>query len=206
MMLLAQITSRVFVGEQLCRDATWLQVLTNYTTHAFIAEKAVRPWPRFLVPLVWRMLKPCRETQAEFDKAQRIIHDAIKKRKSEPHLVFSDVMQWAEETAGESGYNPVVVQLAFSGAAISTSTDFLTQLIVDLCEDAELVDELRAEAAAVIMGRGWGKDALHELKLMDSVMKESQRLKPLSLGLQSHQPIHNKEWALKFLIANHFFG
>ena len=34
---------------------------------------------------------------------------------------------------------------------------------------------------------GWTKTSLHNMKLLDSVIKESQRTKPIGLGKSSHQ-------------------
>ena len=43
------------------------------------------------------------------------------------------------------------------------------------------MDDLRAEIIAVVKAedRGWQKSTLYKLKLMDSVLKESQRLRPI---------------------------
>ncbi|KPM45297.1 hypothetical protein AK830_g1253 [Neonectria ditissima] len=42
----------------------------------------------------------------------------------------------------------------------------------------QVIDDLRREIVAVIGEGGWKKTSLHNLKLMDSVLKESQRPKP----------------------------
>lgn len=94
----------------------------------------------------------------------------------------SDAMEWMEESAHGRPYDPTIAQLTFSLAAVHTTTDMLTQVIYDLCEQPELAQALREEVIEVIQEDGWKKTALYKMKLMDSVLKESQRLKPTSIG------------------------
>lgn len=95
---------------------------------------------------------------------------------------FNDAMQWMEDVAKGRPYDPAVSQMSFSLAAIHTTSDLLTQVIYDLCGKEDLVQALRDELIAVISEDGWKKQTLYKLKLMDSVLKESQRLKPIGLG------------------------
>lgn len=61
-------------------------------------------------------------------------------------------------------------------AAIHTSTDLLTTTLYRLLAQPELIQPLREEAARVIGTSGWTKQALQELRLLDSLLKETQRL------------------------------
>ncbi|KAJ5519616.1 hypothetical protein N7463_000069 [Penicillium fimorum] len=59
-------------------------------------------------------------------------------------------------------------------------------MLVDLSSHPELVYNIRAEAVSVVGKEGWSRAGLYQLKLMDSALKESQRLAPnrlLSMGL-----------------------
>jgi cytochrome P450 len=72
--------------------------------------------------------------------------------------------------------------IATSTAAIHTTSDLFSQLLIDLCKEPDLIDSLRKEVITVITSEGWKRSALQHLKLMDSVLKESQRLKPALIG------------------------
>jgi cytochrome P450 len=61
-------------------------------------------------------------------------------------------------------------------AAIHTSTMSLTHIIFDLCSMPAYVEMLRKEITEVIGKSGWTLAAVNELKLLDSFMKESQRV------------------------------
>jgi hypothetical protein len=56
------------------------------------------------------------------------------------------------------------------------------QAIINICERPELLRELREEVIAVIGERGWKNASLHKLGLMDSYIKEIQRLHPANVG------------------------
>lgn len=74
------------------------------------------------------------------------------------------------------------MQLGLSIAAIHNTTDLLAQVVNDLSTDPDMVERLRQEAVEVIGQDGWSKSTLYRLKLLDSVIKESQRLKPIMTG------------------------
>lgn len=58
----------------------------------------------------------------------------------------------------------------------------------DILDHPELIPELRQEIITVVTeDQGWKKTSLYKLKLMDSVMKESQRVHVLSIcGFEDH--------------------
>lgn len=96
---------------------------------------------------------------------------------------YNDAMEWMERCAKGRPYDAAIAQLTFSVAAIHTTSDMLVQVLYDICAYDGLTEELRAEATAVLKADGWTKTALHKLKLMDSVMKESQRLNPSQISM-----------------------
>ncbi|CAN8104231.1 unnamed protein product [Discula destructiva] len=100
-----------------------------------------------------------------------------------PDAQFDDTVEWAEKAAGGLPYDASAVQLLFSMAAMHTTTDLMTQVILDLAERPEVVTPLRAEIEQVLGEEGgWTKAALHKMRLLDSVLKECQRVKPASIS------------------------
>lgn len=101
-------------------------------------------------------------------------------------------------------YEPHLSQLTLSVAAIHTTSDLLTQMVLDLAEHAGqgpegeeeneegregvkegrrgLLAALRAEIVEVLGREGWKKTSLYGLKLLDSCIRETQRLKPIGAG------------------------
>jgi hypothetical protein len=91
-------------------------------------------------------------------------------------------MQWMEDCAKGQCYDPAVAQISFSIAAIHTTSDMPTQVLLDICSMPELINALREAIVTVVQEEGWKKTTFYKLKLMDSVLKQSQRLKPTSIG------------------------
>lgn len=189
--LIAQLSSRVFLGEKICRNPEWLRITVNYTIDSLMAAAQLRLWPEMLRPLAARFLPKCREIQQELAEARDIIMPVIEERQKtkraaiaegRPLDVYHDAIQWLEENSQDQSFNPAAMQLALSTAAIHTTTDLLTQTILDICTCDGLIQELREEIVSVLGVDGWSKSTMYRLKLMDSVIKESQRVKPMAIG------------------------
>lgn len=52
--------------------------------------------------------------------------------------------------------------------------------MLDIVMHPEVVQPLREEIIAVVGAEGWQKTALYKLRLMDSFLKESQRMTPMA--------------------------
>ena len=104
---------------------------------------------------------------------------------------YNDAIEWFEQdfaATRDGRHDPAVAQLILAQAAIETTTDLLTQVILDLAQHPELIGTLREEVAGSIQEGGWRKSSLYDMKLLDSVLKESQRLKPLAMSTNLFLP------------------
>ena len=191
---IAQQSSRVFLGEKICRNPDWLRVATDYTTSSFRAAEELPDWPSILHPILVRILGSTREMQRQFQKARDIIEPVLKERaiskeaarlegKSPP--VYNDALEWMEQASQGEPYDPTATQLILSTFSLHTTSDMITQAVFDLCGKEDLTKELREEVITVLSQEGWKKTSLNKLHLMDSFLKESQRLKPLNIGEKS---------------------
>lgn len=98
-----------------------------------------------------------------------------------------DLLQWMIRKA--PAYNMTdqdlaQMQLTLSMAAIHTTTLSVADILSELAIRPHLVSELRAEVLGVMQqGSGNFQPSTHELyqmKLLDSVMRESQRVNPVA--------------------------
>ncbi|CAG7926536.1 unnamed protein product [Penicillium olsonii] len=189
--LVARLSCIVFMGEEMCRDEEWLRVVTNYAAHSLQANDALQLWPSMTRPIVARFMGSIRILRKEVQAARNIVDRVIKTREIDKENALkngvapeirNDAIQWIQDVAAGRDYEPALMQLGLALVAIFTTADLLTQALLDICGKEELISELREEVLAVLRENGVKKTTMHKLRLMDSVLKESQRLKPISLS------------------------
>jgi cytochrome P450 len=93
-----------------------------------------------------------------------------------------DSIEWFRKASKGRVYDDTDIQLGLSIAAIHTTSDLVGQAILNLGAYPEMVEPLRKEAIEVLQKNGWRKVALTELHLLDSFLKETQRVKPIAMG------------------------
>jgi cytochrome P450 len=89
--------------------------------------------------------------------------------------VYEDAIEWAQEASGGRA-KAGDVQLSLAMAALFTTTELFRQLLVEVARRPELVGALRSEVEEQIGAHGISVAALSGMVLLDSFMKETQRL------------------------------
>ncbi|EFQ92994.1 hypothetical protein PTT_09758 [Pyrenophora teres f. teres 0-1] len=185
------MSARIFLGDEGARNEAWLKITREYTINGYIASAILRLWPKPLRPLVNRILPTCRQLRAQVTEARKIVNKIIDRRRKTkanalrqgfPAPVFNDAIEWWEQDTKEDSdeYDPVIGQLILSQSSIHTTTDFLTQVILDIAANPEIKSPLLDEIKQAKSTYGWSKAALYSMRLTESVMKESQRMKPIA--------------------------
>jgi len=156
---------------------------------SFSRSYAMQYIPRYLRPVIYRFVPAMATLQKTVDKANAIVEPEIKRRTNIAAKALAngerlpkhlDTIDWMMETANGRPYDITAGQLSLTFAAIHTTSTTSTHLMYDIIENG-LTDELRHEIIDVYReDGGWAKTSLYKLKLLDSVMKESQRINCLS--------------------------
>ncbi|KAH1334600.1 Cytochrome P450 monooxygenase pyr9 [Aspergillus fumigatus] len=180
--LIARVSSLIFVGEPLCRDPAWLETVVNFTIVRHQAILALHMCPAVLRPVLHWFLPPCQKLRREIKTARSLINSALEElRKNPPTDRFSS-LAWVDAFASGKKYDATMVQLRLANASIHSSADLLAKVLINLCEQPSLIQDLRDEVISVLEENGWRASTLNQLKLLDSVLKESQRLHPITTG------------------------
>lgn len=136
----------------------------------------------------YSLLTTCPEQH--YTDAKKIINNEVERRRTRAEIALasgrktpkvSDAIGWMVEMAGGKKVDYVAAQLSLTVAAIHATTEALTVAMLDLVTYPEIIPQLRQEVIQVLGEGGWSKQALYKMKLMDSFLKESQRLHPVSL-------------------------
>ena len=145
---------------------------------------ALPPYLKFLVPYLSSEAKTVRENGNRcreiltplFTQRQALKEEA--RRNGQPEPVFNDIIDWYEQEAWGTKYDPALFQTALSFVAIHTTSELLTHALTLLASEPKYVDALREEIVRVLSSEGLTKGALANLKLMNSCLKEAQRYRP----------------------------
>lgn len=189
--IVSQLSSRVFLGTELCRNPDWLRVTRDYTVDAIRAAQDLRVWPPLTRRWVHWFIPSCRKLRADLAECKDLVNPILEKRRLDKESraaqglkahEYLDAMEWMEQAAKGQPYDPAISQVMMAMAASFSGSDALTQVVFDLCGEPDLVRDLRDEVVSVISKSNWNKSTIYKLKLMDSVLKESQRIKPAAVG------------------------
>ncbi|EOD46159.1 putative cytochrome p450 protein [Neofusicoccum parvum UCRNP2] len=180
MELVARVSSRVFIGPEGCANKEWLAIFKQYTVDSFAAARDLRTWSPLLRPIVHWFLPSCRQLRREMRAARRIVEPIISARRAGAAggkaAKTADAIGWMDECARGRPFDVAAAQLTLAVAATHTTTDLATLAMFQLCARPEWFEVLRAEVVEVLGRDGWRKAALQRLRLMDSFVKETQRL------------------------------
>ena len=194
--LVARLSSRIFLGEELCRNEDGLKITVNYTVDLMFAAEKLRRVSAPLRRIVHWFLPEARKLRSEVQQAGNIIRLVLEKRRKEKAMLqsqgketveYNDAIEWFEQAATAKGcsYDPEIVQLFLSTVAIHTTSDLLTVTMLDIVRNPDIIKPLREEMTSVLENGPWKKTSLNDMKLLDSVIKESLRLKPIAVGESS---------------------
>ncbi|KAF4776176.1 cytochrome p450 monooxygenase [Colletotrichum scovillei] len=177
--LAARLSAKILLGGRLCRDKEWITVSINFTGVILRAGRALRAWPVLLRPLVHRFVPTLNYLRSQITQARRIMEPELAARrlargeKERP----MDSLSWIDDVRRGRKFDVVAGQLFLTFAAIHTTSSVVTAILYDLLAYPEYFTLLREEIVKVFTeDGGWSKNSLFKLKLMDSCMKESQRL------------------------------
>lgn len=202
--LIAGASNGAFCGAPLCRDETFLNDLRDHAMSIFAGAMLINASPKPLKPITgflvgsncWYLRRKALKGCLPF-VTERL--EATARYKADPKCGWTppkDGLQWlidecyiaaAKGDVGQLEPKRVAHRLLLVNDISLHSTSFTVQnVILDLfSSDPSLgyVDALRNEASTVLAKSGgvWTRDAVRDLKLIDSMIRESMRLNPFAI-------------------------
>jgi len=185
------MSASVFVGSELSRNPEWQKLTITYTTNAFMAIRSLRSFPEFIRPVIHWLLPEFKKARQQVKLARNMLQPILDRQGlarnssvtgGSSQVKYNNTIEWMEETAAGRPFNPEAAQLGFALSALHTSSNLLKQTLYDICSHPELIQPLFNEVSKVVSENGWSTASVFKMQLLDSVIKESQRLKPTGLG------------------------
>lgn len=190
--MIARLSTCIFMPD-LVRNEEWLKIAVDYTVHFFTGAFVLRMMPPILRPLLHWFLPFTRQLRKDVANARRLIEPIIKARQKKREEAekegrtpekYGDAIEWVETIGQSKGLycDPVYAQLNYTLGAVHTTSITFGNTLYDLIARPEYQTLLLEEIAAVEKeDPGWTKASLAKLKLMDSFMKESTRVTPVTM-------------------------
>ena len=192
--VVAAVSTRVFVGEELTTNEEWLQTTIQYTTHLITCAEVLKRIPPWIRPVIYRVIPHFRTLRATTDAATRIVKPIVQARREEMdkpgYKLSNDMLSWMLVERVKKSYHDkdyqylAQFQLQLAFAAIHTTSMAVTNMLFDLVAHPELIPILREEISEELAENNgsWKGQLLRNLRKVDSFMKESQRHNPVGFS------------------------
>lgn len=191
--IIARAASSVFVGSEKADDPEWLDLVQGYVMSYFTAVSELHGFPAWSRSTVHWFLPNAVACRKYVARARVMIKEVLDKRQQETKSAkligrkvpeYNDALAWTQ-IASDGNIEPGDVQLSLAMAALFTTTEMFRQVLIEVACHPQLVEPLRSELSQQISAQGISVAAANNMVLLDSVMKESQRLSS-SLGTCLH--------------------
>ncbi|PYI00108.1 cytochrome P450 [Aspergillus ellipticus CBS 707.79] len=184
--IIGLVSGRVNVGLPLSRRDEWLDQYLQYPIHFFSSVAALSKWPHFLRPIAQYWMPQLREIHEIEGKVQELLAPQFAERrnglKEKPNTLVQWVWDNSEEEMKTDDYQSKL-QILATVPTIYTVAFGVAQCIFDLATRPEYLPMLREEYQSVLQAANGNltKDSFSKMVKLDSFMKESQRLNPLTM-------------------------
>jgi hypothetical protein len=193
--IISRAAASVFVGPVLAKDAEWQRVTVKYVMDYFTAVGQLRQWPASIRPIAHYFNPFSRACKQGMGRVRDILREEAARRRAAKAsgAIYNDAIEWtsAATATGDKDIDQAALQLGLAIAALFTTSEALRQTILELCKNPDITPALREEIQQAISESGWTMSALFKMKLLDSVLKESQRTLPPLGMLQTHAYVNS---------------
>ncbi|KAJ6460006.1 cytochrome P450 [Mycena sanguinolenta] len=195
--IVARISGRLFVGLPLCREPEYIEFTIKHTYHVVIARRLIGYVPKFLRPILGPLISSRKRHMRQATKllgalvAERIrmFEESGGDWPDKPNDLVSwllDVAQPHQRTTSEVIKRILIVIMA----AIHTTSLTFVHALFDLAANPSCIQPLREEVEVVIGKQGWTKASLGDMDMIDSFIRESQRINGLVSLSMARKVIH----------------
>ncbi|OQE17315.1 hypothetical protein PENSTE_c021G05288 [Penicillium steckii] len=187
----AIISGRVFIGPELCHDERYLDTAVSYTSElgkALVDIKSVHFWIKGFLAGRLESVAALRRREDDFLAFITPIVQTRRRAEAEGQKLPEDMLTWLMNKATGDGVDGIrdisLIQLGLFFVASHTTGITATNIFYDLAARPECIPPIREEIHAALAQSNGVLDhaTLQRLKKLDSFMKESLRMNPLTFA------------------------
>ncbi|KAL0057529.1 hypothetical protein AAF712_015832 [Marasmius tenuissimus] len=187
--IVSRTSNRLFVGLPLCRNKEWLSLNIRYTIDFFVAVAKFSLFPKFLHPLVaWYTSPYKRSIKTALEIVEPLVRERVDKFKAGSEDLEDDMLTWIIQSAPKDDSDRWLTPeelgsrllsmnfVSIHTTEVSRSLQAFTHGLINLASHPEYIEPLCREIEACIEKDGWSKAAMGKMRMLDSFLKESQRV------------------------------
>ncbi|QDS73163.1 hypothetical protein FKW77_002128 [Venturia effusa] len=185
--IVAIVSGDIFLGPEMCRNEEYMKLSVGYTLDAFAGIHKLKQWRKWMRPIGRYFVPELKVANAYRSRSNKFLGPLIKQRRAmieQGADLPDDLLSWTMRKTSKfpeeikSDDDIAFMQLRLSLAAIHTTSNTGGILMRDIVTQPGLVQALRAEIEEVLARHNgvFSTKALYEMRLLDSAMKESQRM------------------------------
>ncbi|KAF3028563.1 hypothetical protein E8E15_009557 [Penicillium rubens] len=183
--MFAQIMSRMFINDKdFYRNPEWVNASSEYVELSALAGYELRAFPKWAKRFVAPFLPNCRKLQSLLEHINTLLKPLKEKLdgqilETDPKNPLSFLHQKLDGQLDELASMLIALCLvSYDGGA-----ELFTHVLHSVFRNDQLISDLRSEIVNVVGKEGFNRNTLQNLVLMDSVLKEAQRMHPESVLL-----------------------
>ncbi|KAK6371589.1 hypothetical protein LTS17_008840 [Exophiala oligosperma] len=183
--LVGYTNARVFHGTAASRSEEWVDASTGYVLSTFDCIRALKAWPPYLRPFVHRFIPERAAINDQWRRARPFVVDSLNRKKAsggkfleQPGSMLDYMTSGKNEDIAYDVEKQLLYQMTLVAVGTVTTFASIVQVLYDLADHPEYIPILREEVQNAERDKDGflTRDAVFEMKKLDSFIKESQRL------------------------------
>lgn len=188
--------ARVFQSTAASLDDEWITASTGYVISTFDCIRALKEWPPFLRPLIFRLIPQRAAIAEQWRIGRKRVKQTVSERQQkggdleDPPSVLDLLSDGKNAQYAADLETQLLYQMTLVAVGTVTTFSSIIQAIYDLVAYPVYIQEIRDELASVPRSSDglFNRDSISAMKKLDSFIKESQRLSAPDLSESTVHP------------------
>lgn len=191
--MFAQIMSRTFINDKdFYRNPEWVNASSEYVELSALAGYELRAFPQWAKRFAAPFLPNCRKLQSLYRHINALLEPL--KKKLDGQTLEGDAknpLDYLHQKLEGKSDELASMLIALCLVSYDGGAELFTNVLHSIWGNDQLINDLRSEIVNEVGKEGFNRNSLQNLVLMDSVLKETQRMHPESVRKYC-SPIHQK--------------
>lgn len=180
--MFAQIMSRTFINEkEFYRNPEWVNASSEYVELSALAGYELRAFPKWAKRFAAPFLPNCRKLQTLYEHIDTLLKPLMEKLDGQSSGDSKNPLDFLYQNLEGKSDAITSMLIALCLVSYDGGAELFTNVLHSIWGNDQLISDLRSEIVNEVGKEGFNRNSLQSLLLMDSVLKEAQRMHPESV-------------------------